>query len=121
MRSGPEEYGSFSDLFLAKARQFQFVEPRAQVFRRRKVKLTVQKRIRKPVSETAAGAWATLNELLQNPLTTREIWLVLGNMLSAKIAVLLRCRARGTTLGRWCGPWRIRWLCHRSRSRHSFP
>ncbi|MET4044257.1 hypothetical protein ABIC03_005978 [Bradyrhizobium sp. RT6a] len=49
-----------------------------------KVKLTVQKRIRKPVSETAAGAWATLNELLQNPLTTREIWLVLGNMLSAK-------------------------------------
>ncbi|MGY4382317.1 hypothetical protein ACVWZ3_009956 [Bradyrhizobium sp. i1.3.6] len=28
-----------------------------------KVKLTVQKRIRKPVSETAAGAWATLNEV----------------------------------------------------------
>jgi hypothetical protein len=49
-----------------------------------KVKLTVQKRIRRPVSETAAGAWATLNELLQNPLTTREIWLVLGNMLSAQ-------------------------------------
>jgi superfamily II DNA or RNA helicase len=49
-----------------------------------KVKLTVQKRFRKPVSETAAGAWTTLNELLQNPLTTREIWLVLGNMLSAK-------------------------------------
>ena len=46
--------------------------------------LTVQKRIRRPVSETAAGAWATLNELLQNPLTTREIWLVLGNMLSAQ-------------------------------------
>jgi hypothetical protein len=49
-----------------------------------KVKLIVQKRIRRPVSETAAGAWSTLNELLQNPLTTREIWLVLGNMLSAK-------------------------------------
>ena len=49
-----------------------------------KVKLTVQKRFRKPASETAAGAWATLNELLQNPLTTREIWLVLGNMLSAQ-------------------------------------
>lgn len=31
-----------------------------------RVKLTVRKRIRKPVSETAAGAWATLNESTDN-------------------------------------------------------
>lgn len=49
-----------------------------------KVSLTITNRIRKPLPFSAQGAWDILSELLHNPLTTREIWLVLGNMLSAE-------------------------------------
>jgi hypothetical protein len=49
-----------------------------------KTNLVVNRRVRLPISGTAADAWSTLSELLHNPLTNREIWLVLGNMLSAE-------------------------------------
>ncbi len=49
-----------------------------------KVSLTIKRRIRKPTNFKARQAWEELSNLLQNPLTTREIWLVLGNMLSAE-------------------------------------
>jgi len=49
-----------------------------------KVSLTIRKRIRKPLTSKAKDAWDVLSVLLHNPLTTREIWLVLGNMLSAE-------------------------------------
>lgn len=46
--------------------------------------LSVAKRIRKPNRDTAERIWHDqLAPLLANPLTSREIWLVLGNMLSA--------------------------------------
>jgi hypothetical protein len=46
--------------------------------------LTVRHRIRKPTELTASRVWSQqLEPLLYNPLTSREIWLVLGNMLSA--------------------------------------
>jgi hypothetical protein len=49
-----------------------------------KVRLSVRNRIRKPKEAKAASVWADLLEVLHNPLTEREIWLVLGNMLSAE-------------------------------------
>lgn len=48
------------------------------------VSLAVQRRIRKPSDIDGKEAWKRLKPLLQNPLTMREVWLVLGNMLSAK-------------------------------------
>lgn len=48
------------------------------------VSLTVRRRIRKPIAGDPSDIWDTLSALLQNPLTTREVWLVLGNMLSAE-------------------------------------
>jgi hypothetical protein len=49
-----------------------------------KVSLTIKNRIRKPTGYKAKDAWGELSDLLHNPLTAREIWLVLGNMLSAE-------------------------------------
>jgi hypothetical protein len=49
-----------------------------------KVSLTIKSRIRKPTGYKAKDAWGELSDLLHNPLTSREIWLVLGNMLSAE-------------------------------------
>lgn len=49
-----------------------------------KVSLTIKNRIRKPSGYKAKEAWEELSDLLHNPLTTREVWLVLGNMLSAE-------------------------------------
>lgn len=49
-----------------------------------KVKLCVNRRIRKPSNIDASQAWTRLKPLLQNPLTQREVWIVLGNMLSAR-------------------------------------
>lgn len=46
-------------------------------------KLSIRRRIRKPLNVDAATAWTRLKPLLQNPLATREVWLLLGNMLSA--------------------------------------
>lgn len=50
----------------------------------KKISLTIKRRIRKPSAFKARNAWEELSGLLHNPLTTREIWLVLGNMLSAE-------------------------------------
>lgn len=48
-----------------------------------KTNLEVNYRIRLPVGRKPTDAWRSLSDLLHNPLTNREIWLVLGNMLSA--------------------------------------
>jgi len=48
------------------------------------VKLEVRSRLRKSTWPDARAAWNSgLSPLLRNPLTSKEIWLVLGNMLSA--------------------------------------
>jgi hypothetical protein len=47
------------------------------------VMLSVSRRIRKPQGLSASEAWERLEPLLLNPLTEREVWLVLGNMVSA--------------------------------------
>jgi hypothetical protein len=49
-----------------------------------KATLVVARRIRKPIGCEAMKAWDMLLGLLLNPLTTREIWIVLGNMLSSE-------------------------------------
>jgi hypothetical protein len=48
-----------------------------------KLSLSIQRRIRKPSNIDSHEAWRRLKPLLQNPLTMREVWIVLGNMLSA--------------------------------------
>lgn len=48
--------------------------------------LSVSSRLRRSTNATAEQVWTNeLAPLLYNPLTSREIWLVLGNMLSAKL------------------------------------
>jgi hypothetical protein len=48
------------------------------------VPLTIRKRLRRSRHRDARTLWDDgLSPLLRNPLTSREIWLVLGNMLSA--------------------------------------
>ncbi|MHB8816440.1 MAG: hypothetical protein ACYDAE_24685 [Steroidobacteraceae bacterium] len=47
------------------------------------VALMVTQRIRKPAGVDKAEVWDRLAPLLRNPLASREVWLVLGNMLSA--------------------------------------
>ena len=49
----------------------------------KKEQFKVANRIRKPEGLAGADAWARLERLLRNPQTDREIWLVLGNMMSA--------------------------------------
>ena len=39
-------------------------------------------RIRKPYGLCKEEAWERLQTLLQNPQTTKEIWIIVGNMLS---------------------------------------
>jgi superfamily II DNA or RNA helicase len=48
------------------------------------VSLSVSRRLRKPLGMSSTDAWARLEPLLVNPLTSREVWLVLGSMVSAR-------------------------------------
>lgn len=47
------------------------------------VMLEMKDRIRKPLGLDGDQAWARLRKLLLHPQTDREVWLVLGNMMSA--------------------------------------
>lgn len=47
------------------------------------VMLEMKDRIRKPIGLDGDEAWARLRKLLLHPQTDREVWLVLGNMMSA--------------------------------------
>ena len=47
------------------------------------VSLSVTSRLRHPTNITADNVWDRLKALLLNPQTDREVWIVLGNMLSA--------------------------------------
>jgi hypothetical protein len=47
------------------------------------VSLSIRHRIRKPRGLAPTQVWSRLQKLLLNPQTDREVWLVLGNMLSA--------------------------------------